>query len=750
MRKFLAVILTMLVMSTACFGWPFSSGLTKPSMDINVSASNSTIKARANADYVCDGTDDHVQIQAAIDSLTTTGGTVYLSAGDYIPSETITMVSNVNIKGIGGSLGKATIYGAKDIGNIFYFLAGTANGKGSFIMENLFIQEKTSAGVVIVNSGQTYTLASVNTGTETITFAGTAADAAIILAGDIMAIIGGANANSKIVAASNATHVGGVVSVVCVNNLTSASVDGSTVVLRKFKIIGVDQGTDKFTVEGDYTSAWRVGDVFMVGGSTGNDAKPGSATFNWRVESVTLNGSDTDIGITGEIPNATVDGFIERENRCIYIDYDGDGVNFLHDAQFISIYTGHSDTGGMFVINDWSSHFDRCTFEHTLKAGFECQTQLNSSYVSCYFALNSREGFIQHTGAGLQMVNCAFNSNGGYTKTELGNYAGFTYKSQAASNYANLTNCSFSNNGGSGMAVANVAGSAMLSATNCISQGNNSSETNDTSISGVYLGTYANDVTLTNFKSRDNLGASSSGFYIDCDGAILQNCYSGGHVWGVFYYINSSGTQLFNMKYGTNTVDYFIRDTDGNRFFNVKCDVFLDLAATAITGVYGAITDTTDVLEAAITQPAYPRSLIANSSGGATGTVRFYGYTADGKYWNTTGSNFSGREDLALVDGGDATGVYPWARLIIIDRSTSVGQVDSIGPGNVLGLSNPIKSADDILQITLNGVNIWSGTGAVLDSGDVDLDLGTIDFSDINASAGIGAGDDIIVRYISE
>ena len=60
-----------------------------------VAASDSTAKDKTNADYVCDGTDDHVQIQAALDALPAQGGSVLLLAGNYlaerieIPSNTI-------------------------------------------------------------------------------------------------------------------------------------------------------------------------------------------------------------------------------------------------------------------------------------------------------------------------------------------------------------------------------------------------------------------------------------------------------------------------------------------------------------------------------------------------------------------------------------------------------------------------------------------------------------------------------------
>ena len=46
-----------------------------------VAASDAPGNVRAQADYICDGTDDHVQIQAAIDALPAEGGKIVLSQG---------------------------------------------------------------------------------------------------------------------------------------------------------------------------------------------------------------------------------------------------------------------------------------------------------------------------------------------------------------------------------------------------------------------------------------------------------------------------------------------------------------------------------------------------------------------------------------------------------------------------------------------------------------------------------------------
>lgn len=68
-----------------------------------IAASDSSAKSKAQADYVCDGTDDNVEIQAAIDALPTGGGTVLLLEGVFRVATDIAMRSNVTLEGTGFS-----------------------------------------------------------------------------------------------------------------------------------------------------------------------------------------------------------------------------------------------------------------------------------------------------------------------------------------------------------------------------------------------------------------------------------------------------------------------------------------------------------------------------------------------------------------------------------------------------------------------------------------------------------------------
>jgi hypothetical protein len=74
-----------------------------------VAASNAPDHVKRQADYICDGIDDQVEIQAAIDALPATGGTVHLSAGNYLISETIRIETrdNTTLSGSGANVYEA-------------------------------------------------------------------------------------------------------------------------------------------------------------------------------------------------------------------------------------------------------------------------------------------------------------------------------------------------------------------------------------------------------------------------------------------------------------------------------------------------------------------------------------------------------------------------------------------------------------------------------------------------------------------
>jgi len=70
---------------------------------LTVAADNSPAEFKTEADYVCDGTDDQNQIQAAIDSLSATGGIVQLLNGTYNTTNSIKLPDYTVLTGIGAA-----------------------------------------------------------------------------------------------------------------------------------------------------------------------------------------------------------------------------------------------------------------------------------------------------------------------------------------------------------------------------------------------------------------------------------------------------------------------------------------------------------------------------------------------------------------------------------------------------------------------------------------------------------------------
>jgi len=74
-----------------------------------VAALGSSLQAKAQADFVCDGVNDHVEIQAAIDVLPATGGEVKLLEGTYNIEATINLDSYQTLRGCGRNTNLATV-----------------------------------------------------------------------------------------------------------------------------------------------------------------------------------------------------------------------------------------------------------------------------------------------------------------------------------------------------------------------------------------------------------------------------------------------------------------------------------------------------------------------------------------------------------------------------------------------------------------------------------------------------------------
>ncbi|MBA7516353.1 hypothetical protein ES705_08401 [subsurface metagenome] len=68
-----------------------------------VAAVDSSLQARAQADFVCDGVNDHVEIRAALAILPAAGGKVMLSEGNFSIAATISLSTNVILSGEGSA-----------------------------------------------------------------------------------------------------------------------------------------------------------------------------------------------------------------------------------------------------------------------------------------------------------------------------------------------------------------------------------------------------------------------------------------------------------------------------------------------------------------------------------------------------------------------------------------------------------------------------------------------------------------------
>lgn len=130
-----------------------------------VAASNATPDLKARADYVCDGVDDQVEIQAAINAVRNYwgaggaggyGGTVVLLPGLYSCSDSIQLKNRVNIKGTGNLQNTVVEFESGSNCDGFVFDCSDSNHRGQFAIENLLIRNKNNGtywGMKITASG---------------------------------------------------------------------------------------------------------------------------------------------------------------------------------------------------------------------------------------------------------------------------------------------------------------------------------------------------------------------------------------------------------------------------------------------------------------------------------------------------------------------------------------------------------------------------------------------------------------------
>ncbi len=134
-------------MGAGQFHFPHGRGAT-----VLVAASDALAKSKRDADYVCDGVADQVDINAAIDALPATGGTVQLSEGTFYRSGNILISKPVVVlRGMGASNANYSSLGGTKI--------YSSNGANSDAIKNsgsawrsLFLQHLTMDGNKANNS----------------------------------------------------------------------------------------------------------------------------------------------------------------------------------------------------------------------------------------------------------------------------------------------------------------------------------------------------------------------------------------------------------------------------------------------------------------------------------------------------------------------------------------------------------------------------------------------------------------------
>lgn len=102
-----------------------------------IAASDASASSIGAADFTCDGTNDEIQIQAAIDALPSVGGSVILSEGKFVIGTVgITLTKN-NIKLEGQGMGITIIEAASGLGvGVNLLSAKSTNGETALVLDN--------------------------------------------------------------------------------------------------------------------------------------------------------------------------------------------------------------------------------------------------------------------------------------------------------------------------------------------------------------------------------------------------------------------------------------------------------------------------------------------------------------------------------------------------------------------------------------------------------------------------------------
>ncbi|MBM4076471.1 MAG: hypothetical protein FJ267_12630, partial [Planctomycetes bacterium] len=121
---------------------------------VTVATADSSNRSKGRADYLCDGIDDQVQINAAINSLPAAGGLVHLYEGTYDIRKSSTIAgisirrSNITLVGMGAS---TRLYlAANQVVNVIRI---EGNGTENVAVKSMYINGNRSNGNRTTNSG---------------------------------------------------------------------------------------------------------------------------------------------------------------------------------------------------------------------------------------------------------------------------------------------------------------------------------------------------------------------------------------------------------------------------------------------------------------------------------------------------------------------------------------------------------------------------------------------------------------------
>ena len=111
----------------------------------------------------------------------------------------------------------------------------------------------------------------------------------------------------------------------------SQELTGEFVSDKLANVITVNQVSKVFTINGDRRSDIVAGGVFNIIGSTGNDG-------SYTIASVTLNGANTDVEVTGVISSSVADGGLHTMPTKISVSVDARGDMSGGKQMYVAIY----------------------------------------------------------------------------------------------------------------------------------------------------------------------------------------------------------------------------------------------------------------------------------------------------------------------------------------------------------------------------------------------------------------------------